>query len=402
MDKTTPRGRRNGNHSDAAPPPLGDGARTTTTAVGRQTLSDAVRDAAGDFAVGLTTATARVPALQDALMDERNDVLSVINELEDQLDRHQELRESLERELSGTSERLHVATTRAQELEWQVVTLQTRVDALEQARQQAAALEEELADATARVQRATEQAAATEKEKAALRSEVKAANKQVEELHTVRKERDGLRSDYRALTVKVDELERSHRELFEDRSRIQVELQQALGANESLVSERSQLQVSLRTADDRVRELASVQESLVERVESLRSDKKALQAQLTHLERENTRLVEQRQFYECEVTSLRNQVRTAESALQSVKKAFGEVRIALSDTRARAQRRMLDAWPRIGLSGRNADAGAGLGAVVAQREADESMLQGPRIEPAGVGVAAAVRESYDDPGVPTT
>jgi len=64
-----------------------------------------------------------LPALQDTFVDERNDVISVINELEDQLDRHQEIRETLERELTGTTEKLQSASTRTQELEWQGVTL---------------------------------------------------------------------------------------------------------------------------------------------------------------------------------------------------------------------------------------------------------------------------------------
>ena len=55
----------------------------------------------------------------------------------------------------------------------------------------------------------------------------------------------------------------------------------------------------------------------------------------------------------CEVTSLRNQNRTAETALASVKKAFSEVRVALSETKTRARRRAMDSWPRVGSTLRN-------------------------------------------------
>jgi septal ring factor EnvC (AmiA/AmiB activator) len=117
---------------------------------------------------------------------------------------------------------------------------------------------------------------------------------------------------------------------------------------EEVIGERNKLQMALRTTEDRIRELTSVVDAMDEKIEALRAEKKSLQIQITHLERENARLVEQRQFYECEVTSLRNQSRTAETALSSVKKAFTEVRIALNETKSRARRRTLDTWPRVG------------------------------------------------------
>jgi len=289
-----------------------------------------------------------LPALQDTFVDERNDVISVINELEDQLDRHQEIRETLERELTGTTEKLQSANTRNQELEWQVVTLQTRIDALEQVRQQAATLEEELSDANARAHRVKEQLLGAEKERAQLKNDLKAVNKQLDELFAIRKERDGLRSDAKLLSTKVEELERNQREIFEERSHLQTQLHEAHANLEQATTERNQLQMGLRAAEDRTRELVQVQDSLTDKIDAIRGEKKNLQVQITHLERENSRLIEQRQFYECEVTSLRNQARTAEAALASVKKAFGEVRVALTETKTRARRRTVDTWPRIG------------------------------------------------------
>lgn len=290
---------------------------------------------------------ARPRGLPDTFVDERNDVLAVINELEDQLDRHQEIREAMERELMAAAEKLQAASQRVQELEWQSVTLQTRVDTLEQLRNDVTALEEELADANARAQRANEQFIEADKERARLKTELKAAGRQIEELWPVRKERDALRADHKALSLKVEELERARREIHEQRTALQTQNQQIQTALEETANERNRLQVAARAAEDRIKELTLVSESLNEKIEALREEKKNLQAQITHLERENSRLVEQRQFYECEVAALRNQNRTAEATLNSVKKAFSEVRLALSETRARARRRALDTWPRI-------------------------------------------------------
>jgi len=287
-------------------------------------------------------------ALKDTFVDERNDVLAVINELEDQLDRQEEIREKLERELTNTTEKLHAANTRAQELEWQLVTLQTRVDALEQTRQQITTLEEELKDANARAQRAREQLAVAEKERQELRNELKLTQKQLDDLWAVRQERDGLRNDYTNLTLKLDTLERQQRELIDDRASLQAQLQDLRAALEQVAQERNQWQMNARTAEERIRELTQVQDSLTEKLDAVRAEKKNLQGQIVHLERENARLVEQRQFYECEVSTLRNQLRTAETTLASVKKAFTEVRLALTETKARARRRALDNWPHVG------------------------------------------------------
>ncbi len=288
-------------------------------------------------------------SLQDAFLDERNDVLAVINELEDQLDRQQEMRATLERQLATTGEQLHAANQRTQELEWQSVTLRTRAEGLEHLREEATAIEEALNDERTRAQRLTEQLAGIEQERTRLQAELKAAHKQVDEFWTTRKERDTLRADYKALAVRLEELERAQRELTTERANLHGQVEESRTALEQLTEERNQTVITQRGLEDHVRELSQVQAALEEKLEALRDEKRSLLARITHLERENTRLVDQRQFYECEVTALRNQNRTAEAALAGIKKAFGEVRVALTETRARAQRRAYDTGSRIGL-----------------------------------------------------
>ena len=380
MEKRTPRTRRSGSDTeqdqmDGTPMSDGDmrhtGSLTATSdapasASPGQAAKERLRNSADAAPPGTPKGP---PALKDAFVDERNDVLAVINELEDQLDRHQDIREALERELASSADKLQQSNARAQELEWQVVTLQTRVEALEQARQQAAALEEELSDAVARNHRLKDQVVATEKERAQLRNDLKGVNKQLDELFAVRKERDGLRTDCKDLSARVEELERSQREMFEERGQLQSALQEVRADLAENNSERNQLQAALRASEDRTRELIRIQETLTDKIDALRGDKKSLQAQFTHLERENARLIEQRQFYECEVTSLRNQLRTAEGALASVKKAFGEVRVALTETKTRARRRTVDTWPSIGSTFREVSVDASE-QILASGEAD--------------------------------
>jgi predicted nucleic acid-binding Zn-ribbon protein len=413
MEKSNSRARRNGNGPDkgltkinqtdaelpgsspGAGPSGADGSPLTPGQAAKQRI---------EMAVGAGNGEAGSPrGLQDTFLDERNDVLAVINELEDQLDRQQEIRETVERDLTSTSEQLQSANQRAQELEWQVVTLQTRVDALEQLRHDVASLEEELSDANSRAQRANEQLVTSDKERIRLKNELKGVNKQVDELWSVRKERDGLRSDHKVLSARVEELERTQREISEDRATLQSQLQEAQMSLEDTCTERNQLMITLRSTEDRIRELTQVQDTLEEKIDALRAEKKNLQVQITHLERENTRLVDQRQFYECEVTTLRNQSRAAESALASVKKAFGEVRVALNETKSRARRRTQDSWPRVGTPLRgvpDADGGDDMSSsvadedqIVARADAPISEAISPITTVPGVEAHSAITES---------
>jgi len=345
----------------------------------------------------LTGSSQSLPrTLNDTLLDERNDVLSVINELEDQLDRYEETRQSLERDVAKKDEQLQASNQRAQELEWQAVTLQTRVDTLEQVRQEVNLLEEELADANGRAQRLSEQCKRGEQENARLNRELKAANKQLEELWVVRKERDGLRVDVRNLRGKAEQIEQANREITEERAQLQQRLHETLTSLDQTRKVQDQLERDLHAADDRNRELQRVQEAVQEKLESLRDERKSLQAQVAHLERENARLVEQQRFCECELTSLRHVNRNTEAALSNVKKAFTEVRVALCETKSRIRRRTIENWPRLntGLRGIGAVAedgatGPGGGERVAADTGGEEEL-------AAAGLGAADNSGLED------
>lgn len=282
-----------------------------------------------------------VRGFQDTFMDERNDVLTVINELEDQLDQQQEARERLERDLANRDAELQTARQRAQELEWHSVTLQTRIDNLEQMRQEVTALEEELEDANARHHRDQEQLSQRDKEVTRLNGELKAANKQLEELWAIRKERDGLRGDLKSVRARLETFERDYQDVSDARIALQDKLRETELNLEEARKGRSQLELEVRDARNAVGELQRIQTELEDKVESLRSDKKNMQAQITHLERENSRLLEQRQFFEGELISLRNMNRNSENALTNLKKAFAEVRVALSETKSRVRRRVV-------------------------------------------------------------
>ncbi len=284
--------------------------------------------------------------LAETFVDERDDVLTVINELVDELDRYEEIRERLEHELTETHQQNQTAEQRVQELEWQTVTLQTRVEALEQVRHEVALLEEEIADANTRAQRSSEQLARAEKDNVRFNSELKSANKQLEELWSVRKERDGLRVDLKNTGAKLGQLERAHKELQEERGNLHLKLQETQITLEEARTAKHKFETELRAAEDRNENLRTASEESQRKLEDVRTEKKGMQVQLTRAERESARLIEQQQFFECELTSLRSMNRTAEAALANVKKAFSEVRTALTDTKTRTRRRALQSWPR--------------------------------------------------------
>lgn len=283
--------------------------------------------------------TEALPGNPDNFLDERNDVLSVINDLEDQLDQYQELRESLERELTQKTSSLQTAENKVQELEWQLNSMQSRLEASEELKGEVSLLEEEINDNKTQIQRLTDQVTHDDREKARLGGELKSANKQLEEFWTVRKERDALRSDLTGLKSKLETSERDHRDVQNVRTQLEEKIRTFESNLDELRKNKAQLELELRGSGDRVKDLERIQEELEGKLEEQRLEKKGLETQLAHLERENHRLGEQRQFYECELVSLRNMNRNAENALTNVKKAFGEVRIALSETKARARRR---------------------------------------------------------------
>lgn len=324
-------------------------------------------------------------ALQDVFLDERNDVLAVIHELEDQLDRQQEIRDALERDLSEKTEKLQATTQRNQELEWQIVSLQTRCESLEQLRKDVAVLEDELADAGNRAQRLTEQLSRSEQERHRISQELRSNNKQLEELWATKKERDGLRADVKTLSTRVEELERAARDSADEKTSLQVRLQDAQQELDLLRAERQDLLNNLKAAEEANRELTRTQEALEDKMETLRSERKTILAQLAQHERDNARLIEQRQFYESEVTSLRTVNRNIEAALAGVKKAFAEVRVSLAETSARARRRSLDGWPRTGGSLR------GIGPDPAAAEAPTTGT--PREEPTTDSAAMSTAET---------
>lgn len=294
---------------------------------------------------GTERATPRT--LPETFSDERDDVLTVINELEDQLDRYEEIREALERELNEANGALQTTRQRVQELEWQVATLQTRVGANEQARQEITLLEQEIAEVNTRNQRLTDQVGALEQDNSRLTGELKAANKQLEEFWLVRRERDGLRADLKSAKARLEQEERQKQEIDEERKLLAAKLDESQNALEETRAAKHQVEMNLRTTCDEREELRRTVDALSEKIETVRTEKRNADAQVTRLERDNARLAEQQKFYECEMTSLRSMNRNAESALSNVKRAFAEVRIALSETKSRARRRTIENWPRI-------------------------------------------------------
>lgn len=319
--------------------PGADGGPTTVD--GRATVTGPTRGA------GIAPDGAYARLAPETFSEERDDVLAVINELEDQLDRYEAIRESLERELTGVSEECQAAKQRVQELEWQIITLQTRIDAHEQTQQEAQLLETELAEANTRCQRANERIATLEDENARVTAELRTCNKSLEELWSIRKERDGLRADAKTIKSRLEQFDRAQRELLEERNTLQARVGELSAALEEARSGKHALEMSVRANEDTIGELKRTQEGLEQKLDTLRTEKKSLHGQVTHLERENARLIEQQQFYERELASLRAINRNADVALTNVKKAFAEVRVALAETKSRARRRSLDAWPRL-------------------------------------------------------
>jgi chromosome segregation ATPase len=290
------------------------------------------------------TASERPPvggALGETLVDERDDVLGVVSELEDQLDRYEEIRERLEDELNRTREQRSTAESTIQRLEWQIKAYQTQVEAHERLRQEAAALEERLADTNARTVRLGNQLEDAEKETQRLSRELSAAQSQADSLWTVQQETERLKVDLDAAQAQRAEIEQVLAEVAEDRNALRVQLQGTQAKCAELAGLNQQLEAKLRAARDNNDELRRAQDLLMGKLDQIRAERKNGLSQVAHLERENARLIERQRYHEREITSLRNKVRGAESEVAAATKAFTEVRAALLETSARTRRRSM-------------------------------------------------------------
>lgn len=279
-----------------------------------------------------------------AHLDDRDDVLSVIHELEDQLDRYEEIRAGLERQLTEQAQGRQTAEQRVQELEWRLVATQTKLEASEQLRQEVTLLEEELGDANAKITRFGTQLAQVESENTRLTEESRGQQKELEELWALRKERDGLRTEVKNARGRVDHLQRVLEEATEERNGLSGSLQKLQAQFDEVQNQNRVFSSRLQTTLDEKTDLDRSVTTLSEKLAALRAEKKNLHVELTHAQRENARLTDQHKFLESEITKLRSANRGSEAALASVKQAFAEVRVALTETRSRARRRTIESW----------------------------------------------------------
>ena len=110
---------------------------------------------------------------------------------------------------------------------------------------------------------------------------------------------------------------------------------------------RHKLELDLRTAHDRIQKMQRVQETLGEKLVLLRAEKKALQGEFNVLEDAYGRLKEEKHNVEYEISTLRNKNQHAAEVIAKAKRVFGDVRLALSQTRSRARQRPGDVWPEL-------------------------------------------------------
>ncbi|RMF74049.1 MAG: hypothetical protein D6744_15000, partial [Planctomycetota bacterium] len=221
-------------------------------------------DGAAD--AGRDQSSAAPPAAQ---FDERDDVISVIHELEDQLDRYEEIRAKLEQRLNEETQGRQAAEQTAQELEWRLLAMETKLEAAEQSRQEIAQLEEELKDAETNAARLREQLTQAQAEQTRLEQELRTQQKSLEELWTLRKERDGLRSELKAARSRADQLQRALEESTQQRNTLAGSLQKATAQLDEAQNQNRSLRGRLTTALEEKGELERSVTNLSEKLATL-------------------------------------------------------------------------------------------------------------------------------------
>lgn len=283
----------------------------------------------------------------DILAREQDDVIEVINDLAQELDRYQGIRARLEAKLLESRDQLAASNRRIQELEWHINTFEARAESADEIRREIATVEDELGTASERAHALGQELECEKRETVRLTDELRSANAQLEELWGVRAERAELASEVERLQAELGQIEHTLADLHDERTRLASQLQETQSTLREVRTQSHKFEHDLRNANNRIEKMQSVQESLGEKLVLLRAEKKALQDDYIKLDDAYGKLTEDRSTVEYEINSLRDRNRHAGEVIARAKRVFGDVRLALSQTRSRARKRPGNIWPEL-------------------------------------------------------
>lgn len=264
--------------------------------------------------------------------EERASIISIVNDLEGQIDTAYELKEALEADLKATRKKLSEESAARAQLEEQIKPLESQGVLVEQLREDLSFADEERNKLASSLAEAQQQLEAVTKERDSLSEKASSVEAQAKELED---EKTNLEAQVMNLKDEVA-----------DMGRLRGELTKVTAARRDLAEQVRVLSNRLEASDTSKKALERDLAMAHEQVESLRgkitdadSRMTTLRAQLEQQQATNRDLMETNTRLESELKALTTSCQTTKNELEAFKKALRDIRSEATRTSGRTRKR---------------------------------------------------------------
>jgi len=264
--------------------------------------------------------------------EERASIISIVNDLEGQIDTAYELKEALEADLEATRKKLSEESTTRARLEEQVKSFESQGVLVEQLREDLSFAEEERNKLASSLAEAQQQLEAVTKERDSLSEKARSVEAQTKELEA---EKTTLEAQVMNLKDEVADMGRLHGELTEV-----TEARRDLAEQVRVLSSRLEASDTSKNAFERDLARAHEQvENLRGKITDADSRMTTLRTQLEQQQATNRDLIETNTRLESELKTLTANCQTAKNELEAFKKALRDIRSEATRTSGRTRKR---------------------------------------------------------------
>ena len=264
--------------------------------------------------------------------EERASIISIVNDLEGQIDTAYELKEALEADLEATRQKLSEESATRARLEEQVESFESQGVLVEQLREDLSFAEEERNKLASSLAEAQQQLAAVTKERDSLAEKASSAEAQAKELED---EKATLEAQVMNLKDEVADMGRLRGELTEV-----TEARRDLAEQVRVLSNRLEASDTSKKALERDLAMAHEQvENLRGKIADADSRTTTLRTQLEQQQATNRDLIETNTRLESELKTLTANYETSKNELDTFKKALRDIRSEATRTSGRTRKR---------------------------------------------------------------
>ncbi|MBN1257682.1 MAG: HEAT repeat domain-containing protein [Planctomycetes bacterium] len=256
-----------------------------------------------------------------AVSEESVDIISIVRDLERELDAAFDLKESLETDLRATQERLADESSSRQELQAQVDLLEAQADLAEQLREEISFVKEEQNVLTRKLEETSARANRLAEDREKFAEQLGISETRVKEL-----QRDKIDIEAQLFTLKdrVKEFD----EATEARQLLEEKLRNLNSQLKSTETARSSLELEVAKIREIVRNLREENENLRRDLTVNNSELNSARGRLKGQEEENAKLTEANKRLEMELDTLTTKHEATCKVLEAAKKSLREIRNA--------------------------------------------------------------------------